>query len=1270
VIGTIHLNRYKIESELGKGGMGTVYKAHDTLLHRAVAIKFLNTDGIGTEGRSRLIQEARAVAQLNHPNIVSVFDAGETEGNPFIVMEFVPGNTLKGIATPSISEVLVMAGQICKALDHAHSKGIIHRDLKLENIIVTDSQILKLMDFGLARSSDDSRMTEEGVLKGTLAYIAPELIQGEPASTQSDLYAFGVILYELLTGHTPFQGTMTVVLSQHLNGVVTPPSKHNVDIPAWVDDLVLRLLAKHPEERPASAKDAQIMIEERSTASVAGQRLPTGTVTFLFTDIEGSTKLAREHPETWEDTRARHHAILQTAMDAHHGHVFQIIGDAFCVAFHTADDGLLAAIDAQQKLQNENWGETLLKVRMGLHTGQAEINGREYHGYLAMSLVQRVMSAGYGGQILLSDATENLLRGQLPKEISLRDLGENRLKDVPQLVRIFQAFVPNLPADFPKLSTLNLAPNNLPTNLSKFIGREKEIAEVKGALSEYRLVTLTGSGGVGKTRLSLQVATELLDQFPNGTWFVELAPITDPDLIPQIILTAADMQAQQGRSALESLTDFLREKTSLLVLDNCEHLIEACAKLADTLLNAAPNLKILASSREALGVKGEQAWHVPSLSIPDLKHLPAVEGLSQYEAVRLFIDRAVLAQPHFTVTDENANAVAQICSRLDGIPLAIELAAARVKVLKAEQIAERLNDRFRLLTGGSRTALPRQQTLRALIDWSYDLLAENEKLLLRRLAVFMGGCMLEAAEQVCSDGQLHAEDVLDLIIHLVDKSLVVVDEQPGQLRYRMLETVRQYAREKLLESGEGERFRIQHLAYFLKFAEETEPHLSRAEQIEWLDRLELDDDNLRAALEWAVDDPQNDPPEAALRLCNALWYFWYLRGNRLGRREWFSRALTIPTQSLRTIARARALGIAGFFALQQYDQEEAATLLEESIILCRELNNKPGLAFAIFRKAVYLSFASKDLSVVRSLYEESLNLYRQIDDRWSISWVLYGLGELALFNAYDHPAAHQYLKESLKLSREAGDRHRISFTLQRLGTLAVNQGNLSAAWECFYESLILGRELNDKEGMETSLFSLVNVAYGQGNYQQAEQLLEEMIAIARDLGDKEEFAFIQFLLGRVARYQTNYKEAIKWHTESLTYLQKINNKNTVAWIVLGLGELARLENDYVAAHSYLLEALSGAKEIDEREIIIWVLEEFAALGAAQGQAKRSAALFGAAETLRAMIQVVLFPVERAEVDKNIAATRAQMSEDEFNQAWTEGKAMTMEEAIKFALEES
>ena len=999
---------------------------------------------------------------------------------------------------------------------------------------------------------------------------------------------------------------------------------------------------------------------------------PTGTVTFLFTDIEGSTKLAQQYPESMPDLLARHNEILNQAIESHNGFVFQVVGDSYAVSFHNANDALKAAIQAQRNFHNESWDPAAIKVRMGIHTGAARLETEPkenaYSGYATIALAQRIMSAGHGGQILLSQTTYDLIRDQLPENALLMDMGERSLKDIFRLEHLYQFNTPDLPADFPPLKTLERYKNNLPTQLTTFIGREKEIIEIKQALAEHHLVTLTGSGGAGKTRLSLQVASELLDQFPSGTWFVELAPITDPDLIPQVILTAADMQTQQGRSPLDSLTDFLREKTSLLVLDNCEHLIEACAKLADILLNAAPNLKILASSREALGVKGEQAWHVPSLSIPDLKHLPAAEGLSQYEAVRLFIDRAMLAQPHFTVTDENANAVAQICSRLDGIPLAIELAAARVKVLKAEQIAERLNDRFRLLTGGSRTALPRQQTLRALIDWSYDLLSENEKLLLRRLAVFMGGCTLEAAEQVCSDGQLHVEDVLDLLIHLVDKSLVVVDEQPGHLRYRMLETVRQYAREKLLGSGEGERLHTQHLAYFLKFAEEAEPYLFRGEQIEWLNWLEQDYDNIRAALGCAIENEQDDPPDAGLRLSNALWYFWYLRGYLLERREWLRRALEKPTQAPRTVARARALGLAGFFAVWQYDQKEAVSLLEESITLCQELNDKPGLAFATFRKGGLFLMGSKEVSTANLLITESLELYRQVDDKWGIAWALYGLGEYALFNVYDHPTAQQYLEESLKLSRETGDRHRISIALDRLGILALNQGNLSAAWECFYESLILGRALSDKEGMEESLLSLVNVAYGQGNYQQAEKLLEEMIAIAKDLGDKGGFASAQFLLGRVARFQGDFEQAQKLHSESLTYWREVDfNTPGSLWC---LGELARLQNNYTEARSFCVEGLVKANEINDRENIAHLFEESAALGAAQGQAKRSATLFGAAEALRAAIQVVLFPVERVEVEKNITAARAQLSEDEFKQAWAEGKAMTMEEAIKFALEES
>ncbi|HLA06115.1 MAG TPA: adenylate/guanylate cyclase domain-containing protein, partial [Anaerolineales bacterium] len=452
--------------------------------------------------------------------------------------------------------------------------------------------------------------------------------------------------------------------------------------------------------------------------------LPSGTVTFLFTDIEGSTKLAQEHPDEMPALLARHHEILNQSIQAHNGYAFQVVGDSFAAAFHSASDALNAALEAQRSLHNETWSPAPIRVRMGIHTGAAQLNNDSvqivYTGYATLASTQRIMSAGHGGQVLLSSATRELARDMLPTDTELLDLGEKRLKDLLRPEHLYQLNASGLPVDFPHLRTLDFFPNNLPIQLTTFVGRKKEITELKQELDEHRLVTLTGSGGTGKTRLSLQVAADLLDHFEHGVWFVELASLADPELIPQTILSAIGISEQAGRPPLELLKEYLHEKKTLIVLDNCEHLIEASAKVANTLLNAAPSLKVLASSREALGVKGELSYPVPSLSLPDPKHLPVIEQLSQYEAVRLFIDRALLVSPHFDMDKDNAPFIAQICFRLDGIPLAIELAAARVKMLSVEQIAKRLDDRFRLLTGGARTALPRQQTLRALIDWSYD----------------------------------------------------------------------------------------------------------------------------------------------------------------------------------------------------------------------------------------------------------------------------------------------------------------------------------------------------------------------------------------------------------------------------------------------------------------------------------------------------------------------------------------------------------------------
>ncbi len=606
--------------------------------------------------------------------------------------------------------------------------------------------------------------------------------------------------------------------------------------------------------------------------------LPTGTVTFLFTDIEGSTRLAQEHRDTWETLRERHHAILRLAMSRHEGHVFQIIGDAFCVAFHTAGAGLDAALDAQRGLQAENWGDTPIKVRMGINTGAAQVGNSAdgsggYTGYSTLARTQRVMSTAYGGQILLSTTSADLLLGELPAGVRLRDMKEHRLKGLLNPEHLWQVLAPDLEQDFPALQTLNGIPNNLPIQLTSFIGREKEIAEIKNLMEHNRLVTLTGSGGVGKTRHALQIGAELLDVFADGVWQIELASVSNPDLVLPSVAAVLGVHEDQGHPLMTALQDHLGAKTILLLLDNCEHLLEACAQLADALLHACPHLKILVSSREALGMAGEVSFHVPSLALPDAQHLPSLEHLTQYDSVRLFIERAVAVKSDFIVTNENAPSVAQVCSRLDGIPLAIELAAARVKGLTVDQISKRLDDRFRLLTGGSRTGLPRQQTLRAMIEWSYDLLSEPERLLLRRLAVFISDWTLEAAEAVCAEPD-PAEgsngspiEVMDILLKLVDKSLVIAEEKGRQARYRMLESIREYASEKLTESEEVNLLRARHLEFFLTFSEQAEPKLSSADQLIWLNELGAEYANLQAALAWSR---QAGSPQPVLRLARAV----------------------------------------------------------------------------------------------------------------------------------------------------------------------------------------------------------------------------------------------------------------------------------------------------------------------------------------------------------------------------------------------------------------
>jgi predicted ATPase/class 3 adenylate cyclase len=943
--------------------------------------------------------------------------------------------------------------------------------------------------------------------------------------------------------------------------------------------------------------------------------LPSGTVTFLFTDIEGSTKLAQQFPDAMPVLLARHNQILHQSIEEHNGYVFQVVGDSFAAAFHSAGDALNAAVNAQQILYHEVWKPAIIKVRIGIHTGAARLqidsNDNAYSGYATIAFTQRIMSAGHGGQILISGATRELVRDVLPENTELLDLGEKRLKDLLRPEHLYQLNIFGLLTSFPALKTLDTFPNNLPTQLTSFIGRENEIAEVKQELESHRLVTLTGSGGTGKTRLSLQVAADLLEKFGHGIWFVELAPLTDPDLIPQTILSTIGIQEQQGKTPLDLLKEYLHEKQALLILDNCEHLVSASAQVVNVLLSTAPELKVLASSREALGVKGEASYPVPSLSLPDIKHLPAIEGLSQYEAVRLFIDRALLVASHFVVDKDNAPHIAQICHRLDGIPLAIELAAARIKMMSVDQISKRLDDRFRLLTGGARTALPRQQTLRALIDWSYDLLSENERLLLRRLSVFAGGWTLEAAEQICSGDGIVISDVLDLLTQLVNKSLVVVMEhsQSGETRYRMLETIRQYARERHLESGGSEVIRDKHLAYFVKLAEQAEPELYRANQVFWLKRLEDELDNLRMALEWAL----TSDVQSGLRIMVLSRQFWLYRGHMQELGDWVWQFL--ERHETKNSLHAQAMAV---YCRCTIDFEHARTTAEQSLQLARALADKDVEAYGLMSLGAVIALQG-DLKEGIPLVEQSRDLYQALGNKLgqasAMSWLVLNHNDLAQTKAV--------MLDALKLFRELGNLSGMANCLSLMAHRVIWTGDFSSPVAWLDEAMTIYRQLGDEAGQADTLNIQGSLAYWLGNYQQACMCYEEAVV----------------LYDKVGFYWMN-----SWTHVNLAYT------------FLRLG-------DVMQAREMFNVSIQRFQKTNTIIGVIYVLEGLASLHVKQGQPERAVRLFAWADAMREKMGDHRPPVEQTSVEKDLAVIHSRLDDVTFENAYNTGRTLTVEQAI-------
>ena len=956
---------------------------------------------------------------------------------------------------------------------------------------------------------------------------------------------------------------------------------------------------------------------------------PSGTVTFLFTDIEESTKLAQQHAEANPVLLARHHEILHTAIQAQDGYAFQVVGDSFAAAFHSASDALNAALNGQYLLHKEAWSPAPIKVRMGLHTGAAQLQAASqafpYLGYATIALTQRIMSAAYGGQILLSQTARELVWEQLPSDVTLLDMGEHRLKDFLHPIHLYQVTAPDLPADFPPLKTLDSFPNNLPAQLTTFIGREQEIAEVKEQLEPHRLVTLTGPGGTGKTRLALQIGAEMLEHFQNGVWLVELASITDAAFIVHTAMAVLGITAQRDRPALETLKDYLRAKSLLLILDNCEHLVEACARFVESILQAAPNVKILATSREALGILGEQIYSVPPLSTPGSKQPTAPEELTKFESIQLFMERAMLVSPNFRLTKDNAYSIAQICLRLDGIPLAIELAAARIRSMPVEQITAHIDDRFRLLTGSSRTALPRHQTLRSLIEWSYHLLTEPERILLRRLAVFLGAWTLESAEAVCAGETIDSFAVMDLLSKLVEKSLVLLDNTG---RYKFLETIRQYAREKLLESGEIEAIRQEHLTYFLTYAEMKGTETQGSNQIAALKQLDEEYENIREAMDWAIETGQ---VEEATQIGQALgWLYWWSRALFQEAYEKLTRIINHPATTKEKRFRATALTFATLYWYAgpiKWDAQQAQAMIEEAI------------------------------EILKLAGEKEKNHLAMTYGFWGFCMI-----------GQDNTVAENALDIGLSLAWEVNDRIGLANLTEIRGYLARIQKAYSRALEFSNESIRLFREIGDYYGIARGLGNIGWVFYLQGDYHGAQKYLEEALAIYRNFADKPNSIWVLGYLGRIAVLNANYGQASELFEEELFLAKDSGLRQRIGTCTRELAYLHLYEGNPASALAFFRESLSFIEMEDKVEISLCLAGIASAIFQLSPQhAEHAAQLLGWAQSMIDKIGIDNLPYEKEQITKALIAVREQLGSRAFESAFAEGQKMSLDEALNLAL---
>jgi predicted ATPase/class 3 adenylate cyclase len=831
-----------------------------------------------------------------------------------------------------------------------------------------------------------------------------------------------------------------------------------------------------------------------------------GTATFLFSDIEGSTSLEeRVGTARYADLRERHRALLRAAFEAHEGDEQGTEGDSFFVVFLSARSAVAAAVAAQRALADEPWpDDAVVRVRMGLHSGEAAMAGGSLVG-LDVNRAARIAAVAHGCQVLLSDTTRALVTDGLPDGIGLRDLGQHRLKDLRAPERLTQLVVDGLPSDFPPPRSIDARPNNLPTQLTSFVGRDREVVEAADLLARTRLLTFTGPGGTGKTRLSLQVAATTADAFPDGVWFVALESVRDPELVAPTILRTLGVADSQARPAVDAIVDSVADRRVLFVLDNFEQVVGAGPVVAE-LLRRCAGLTALVTTRVALRVSGEQEYPVPGLPAPpDTRHLSEMERLNlpralreldletlaTFEAVRLFITRATAVKPGFTVNNANAPAVAAICATLHGMPLAIELAAARIKLLTPDQILTRLEHHLDVLTAGSRDLPERQQTLRGAIAWSYDLLDDGGRRLVDRLSIFRGGFELEMVEVICGPASEVGGDVVDRVGELVDQSLVRIDEEHDAPRFGMLETIREYAAEMLEARGETHEIAARHAAAMIDLAETAAAQLSGADQRAWLERLEREHDNMRAALDWATAKPD---PAVAVRLAFALWRFWQQRGYLNEARARFDEMAAMDWE-LEPVMRARFAEAFGGIAYWQSDQATAMRWYEEALVIWREVGDKGELANALYNRAyadVILVMGGMDrspeaLMAGRSKLEEALVLYEETGDVAGQGNILWGLGSFDYFSARAGDAEEWY-RRALELHRASGHRTMEAWSLHMLALSAAGQRHFDEALEQGRHAMRHFYEAGDVSGVTLTLDDLAIVALATGDQERAGRL--------------------------------------------------------------------------------------------------------------------------------------------------------------------------------------